>query len=96
MISHPQYLLTQRFLRRQQPQELSLDALNEFCETLGVYVQVIPDGVELIPPQQNVEQLGQHNRSLKDQQNHLNYVFAMEDGGFEEDGMLLEGDNSFQ
>lgn len=74
-----------------------MDTLSEFCETLGVYVQVIPAGFELTPPQQNVEQIGQHNRALKDQQNHLNYVFAMEDGGFEEDGMLLwEGESTFQ
>jgi hypothetical protein len=61
-----------------------------------VYVQVVPEGVELLPPSNHVEKLGKHNnRNLREKQNHLNYVFDMEDGGFEEDG-LVEEEESFQ
>lgn len=69
-----------------------VDSLDAMCENLGVYVQVVPDGVELIPPSQRVEQLGRNNsRSLREQQTHLNYVFDMAEGAeFEDEGLLLE------
>ena len=73
-----------------------MNSLDDLCEKLGVYVQVVPYGVELIPPSQRVEQLGRHNRSLREQQNHLNYVFAMVDGAeFADDGLLWETTDAF-
>lgn len=73
-----------------QPQQVFLDDLGQFCQKLGVYVQVVPTGVDLIPPQQNVKQLGKVNRSLREQQDHLNYIFDMIDGAdFEEEGLLV-------
>lgn len=75
-----------------QPRELLVDELDDLCETIGVYRQVIPAGVELIPPTQNVEQLGQHSimnrRRVREQ---LNYHFDMVDGAdFEEEGLIWD------
>ena len=57
-----------------------------------MHVQVVPTGVELIPPQQHVKQLGKVNRSLREHQDHLNYIFDMMDGAdFEKEGVLLSG-----
>jgi len=73
-----------------QPQQVFIDDLDQFCQKLGVYVQVVPAGVDLIPPQQNVKQLGRVNRSLREQQDHLNYIFDMMDStDFEEEGLLM-------
>ena len=78
-----------------QPQQIFIDDLDQVCQKLGVHVQVVPTGVELIPPQQHVKQLGKVNRRLREQQDHLNYVFDMMDGAdFEEEGLLLSGSES--
>ena len=78
-----------------QPQQIFIDDLDQVCQKLGAHVQVVPTGVELIPPQQHVKQLGKVNRSLREQQDHLNYVFDMMDGAdFEEEGLLLSGSES--
>jgi len=72
-----------------QPRQIFTDSLDRVCQQLGAYVQVVPEGVELIPPQQTVKQLGKINRSLREQQDRLNYVFDMMDGAdFEEEGLL--------
>lgn len=70
------------------PQVFELGSLESFCEKLGVFVQVIPKGVEILPPTQNVKTLG-HNPSLKDQKKNLDYIFAMGDSEMEEDGLQL-------
>ena len=59
---------------------------------IGVYRQVIPDGVELIPPSQNVEQLGLHsNMNRRQVREQLDYHFDMVDGAdFEEEGLIWE------
>jgi len=60
------------------------------CQKFGVYVQVIPEGVDLKPPQQSVKQLGKVNHSLREEQDRLNYVFDMMDGAdFEEEGPFI-------
>lgn len=65
--------------------------MDKFCERLGVYVQLVPKGVELIPPSQNVEEFGISNNHLREQQNRLNYIFAMVDGAdFDDEGLILE------
>jgi geranylgeranyl pyrophosphate synthase len=78
-----------------QPQEVSLENLDDFCDTLGVYVQVVPDGIDLIPPTQMVKSLG-HNPDLKEEQHRLNYLFAMAEE-FEDEGLLIDAyESSFQ
>lgn len=72
-----------------QPQAILVDTLHAFCEKVGVHMQIVPHGVDLIPPVQNVELVGRHNRSLRQQQKHLEYVFSMMDEQ-EEDGVVPE------
>lgn len=43
-------------------------------------MQVVPEGVDLIPPTQNVERLGQHESHRKILRGRLNYLFDMADG----------------
>jgi hypothetical protein len=67
-----------------------VEELDDFCDKVGVYMQVVPDGVELIPPSQNVEHLGQHS-SHRQVQEQLNYAFDMADGAdFEEEGVIRD------
>lgn len=65
-----------------------MDTLNIFCEKMGVHMQIVPDGVNVIPPSQNVKMVGRHNRSLREQQNHFEYIFSMMDNDQEEDGVM--------
>ena len=65
-----------------QPQEFELDELEAICETLGVLVQVVPEGVEIIPPSQNVKHLG-HNPKLRNDKNYLDDIFEMTDSDLE-------------
>ncbi len=76
-----------------EPQSFVLESLHEFCEQLGVTVQVVPDGVELLPPTQAVEDLGKHNdRTLKQQQQMLEELYDLNDEmEDEEDGVIYEG-----
>jgi hypothetical protein len=57
------------------------------CDRLGVFVQVVPVGVELIPPSQNVKTFGL-DPSLKESKQYLDYIFAMDDGELEEVGVM--------
>ena len=63
---------------RLQPCQYRLQDLQNFFLTIGVSVQVIPDGVVLKPPTQNVPKFG-HNPSLYKNKQTLEYVFAMFD-----------------
>jgi hypothetical protein len=56
-----------------------MDTLHSFCDKMGVHLQIVPDGVRILPPSQNVKLVGRHNRSLREQQNHLEYIFNMMD-----------------
>lgn len=77
-----------RFCFLMQPQKVNLQFLESFCEKLGVYAQLVPKDVNVIPPQQNVKHLGHKN--LREEQQELEYVFDMADGAeFEEDGILV-------
>jgi hypothetical protein len=71
------------FCVRSQPQEFELEELNAMCETLGVFVQVVPEGVEIIPPLHNVKHLG-HNPKLQNEKNYLNYIFEMTDDNLDD------------
>lgn len=65
------------------------------CDRLGVFVQVVPEGVELIPPSQNVKKFG-HNPELLESKKYLDYLFEMNDSDFleEELGALESLKNS--
>jgi len=70
---------------------MKLDFLEAYCEPLGVIVQVIPDGMEIRPPQNSVENLG-HDTNLMEQKDVLGYLFDMADVfDMEEDGVLGSG-----
>jgi hypothetical protein len=74
-----------------QTQQIREDDLARFCDRLGVYFHIVPEGVVLIPPSHNVDQLGRHAdaRSLRETELRLAYVFAMVEGA-EEDGLWMD------
>jgi hypothetical protein len=74
-----------------QPQQVDLSSLESFCETLGVFVQVVPAGVDLIPPSKRVETLGHKNPAIRREQSGLDYVFAMlsMDEEIDEEGVVV-------
>jgi hypothetical protein len=49
---------------------MNLQNLEQYCEQLGVLVQVVPKGMQLIPPARSVEHLD-HNPHLTAEQNRL-------------------------
>lgn len=69
------------------PQPVDLESLESYCDELGVSVQVVPRGMDLVPPTQNVVELG-HNADLKNEKSQLNYIFGMSDAELEEVGAL--------
>ena len=66
-----------------------MDDIQSICDTLGVFLQVVPDGVELIPPSENKRDLG-HDPSLPGAKNDLDYIFGMNESEMEETGVLDE------
>ena len=72
-----------------QPIEFELDSLESFCDMLGVFVQVVPEGIEIRPPTRTVQHLGQHNPHLKEDKNYLDYIFDMFDMEVDESGLLI-------
>eukprot|EP00546_Thalassionema_frauenfeldii_P008396 CAMPEP_0178920968 /NCGR_PEP_ID=MMETSP0786-20121207/15295_1 /TAXON_ID=186022 /ORGANISM="Thalassionema frauenfeldii, Strain CCMP 1798" /LENGTH=153 /DNA_ID=CAMNT_0020595085 /DNA_START=209 /DNA_END=670 /DNA_ORIENTATION=- len=48
------------------PSEAPLLALEEFCEQMGVPVKVVPDGTDLRPPTDNVDNFGTDEKSEED------------------------------
>jgi hypothetical protein len=76
---------------------MSVEALVELCMKVGVFMQLVPEGVDLIPPKQNVQQLGLPNGHQRyDEQrrtrDHLNFAFYMLDGAddLDEDGVIWD------
>lgn len=61
--------------------------LCQTCENIGVFIQVVPEGVEIKPPSQNVQKFG-HDPSLIKTKKHLEYLLEMTDEDVEETGML--------
>jgi len=59
------------------PKQFELEDLESLCDALGVFVQVVPEGTEIVPPTQSVQNLGQHSPHLKEEKSHLEYVFDM-------------------
>jgi hypothetical protein len=74
-----------------QPHKVALQSLDTLVETMGVYAQLVPKEVDLIPPTQSVQHFGQKNPSIRKERNHLNTLFDMAEGAeYEEDGVLTE------
>ena len=82
------HLLAMQNFENPQPQCMNVADLDHFCHQLGVFAQLIPQGIDVIPPSQNVKQFG-HDRTLRDKQEHLDYLLSMfETDIFEEEGAL--------
>jgi len=67
--------------------EFYTDELEAYFEQVGVTVRIVPKGIELKPPTQNVQQFG-HDPSLRDTKKHLDYLFEMADEDLEDIGLL--------
>jgi len=79
-----------------QIQKINMSLLEDLCENLGVSAQIVPDGMDVLPPQENVKQFGSHQTAtLREQQKHLEYVFDMAEGcdEFEDEGILCTVNN---
>lgn len=68
-------------LRNQQffdpePTEILLRDLEEYCDPLGVQVQVVPKGTSLVPPSDAAETLD-HNPYLNQQRDELENIFDL-------------------
>jgi hypothetical protein len=57
-----------------QPAQYKLDDLLTLSERVGVFIQIVPCGVELIPPSENVETFGLHP-GLQETKQYLSYLF---------------------
>jgi len=78
------------------PQRFELDFLENMCDSLGVFVQIVPRDLDIIPPTHNVQNLGQHHHNLRDEKNHLDYLFDMFDmDEVEELGLAVDEDSEF-
>eukprot|EP00566_Odontella_aurita_P026866 CAMPEP_0113529188 /NCGR_PEP_ID=MMETSP0015_2-20120614/2257_1 /TAXON_ID=2838 /ORGANISM="Odontella" /LENGTH=186 /DNA_ID=CAMNT_0000427795 /DNA_START=871 /DNA_END=1431 /DNA_ORIENTATION=+ /assembly_acc=CAM_ASM_000160 len=72
-------------------QEVNLDFLETYCKSLGVFVQVVPEGMDIRPPTETVEILG-NDPSLMEQQHFLDHIFYIGDENEIEDcGTVLTG-----
>lgn len=58
------------------PQEMKLEFLEEYCKQIGVEVQVVPKGMKLKPPTENVLNLGL-NPNLEEEMKMLDYLFQI-------------------
>lgn len=79
-------------------QKVQMDFLEDFCKDLGVYAQVVPEGMDIRPPQKTVKELGQHATfDLREQQKHLEYVFDMAEGvdELEDEGVLAMNEGNY-
>lgn len=70
------------------PKRYDMETVESFCDMLGVFIQVVPEGKEILPPTENVESMGKHNPNLKNEKSHLNYIFDMFELEVDELGLL--------
>lgn len=49
---------------------MNLENLKQYCRSIGVQVQVVPSGMELVPPSERVKELW-HDPNLRDHKNTL-------------------------
>ena len=55
---------------------MNLDSLEQYCETIGVDVQVVPEGTDLKPPKEKALNLGL-NPDLEKEMELLDYLFEI-------------------
>lgn len=67
-----------------QPQEMDLESLEEYCDQIGVKIQVIPKGMNIVPPQETTDNLGL-NPNLEKEMAMLNYLFHLSTESNDED-----------
>lgn len=85
-----QYLTLYHAFNCLQPQPVDLNSLEAFCQDLGVFVQVVPASIDLIPPFKSVAKLGHKNPAIRQQQIQLDRVFTMlESDEWEEEGVMV-------
>lgn len=76
------------------PQEMKLEFLENYCEQIGVEIQVVPEGMKLKPPTENVLNLGV-NPNLEEEMKMLDYLFEISESIDDaEDDPIDEGDGS--
>jgi hypothetical protein len=76
------------------PQEMKLEFLENYCEQIGVEIQVVPEGMKLKPPTENVLNLGV-NPNLEEEMKMLDYLFEISESIDDaEDDPIDEGDES--
>ena len=83
-----------------QTLKISVEALVEICLNVGVMMELIPDGIDILPPQQDVPQFGvqfqsssiQEYRQLQQQQEKLNVAYYMldETDDLDDEGLLFD------
>lgn len=66
---------------------MELHGLEAYCAELGVLVQVVPRGMDLLPPTAVVDQLG-HNPNLTEEKKHLAHIFERSASDLVEAGTL--------
>jgi hypothetical protein len=69
------------------PSESPLEELEQFCETIGVLVEVVPQGKDLRPPSDNVDDLSFDPMVDKNRQTLDQLMFDEEDDSEDDDSM---------
>lgn len=59
-----------------QPQEIPYEALLNYCESIGVNVQVVPRGTPIIPPEESTDDLGL-NPNLESEKEFLDQMYDL-------------------
>lgn len=68
---------------------VSINVLDAVCEQLGVHAEVVPTGRAVIPPTRTKAVLG-HDPSLRARQSELDYIYAMMEEDFADEGVVRE------
>jgi hypothetical protein len=63
--------------------------LSFLCNAIGVFVQVVPEGMDVIPPSENVTTLD-HNPTLREEKKYIDHIFEMSDSECDEEGIFVE------
>jgi hypothetical protein len=65
------------------PQEMNLESLENYCESINVDIQIVPKGTQLKPPTENVLNLGL-NPDLEKEMALLDYLYHISDSDDDE------------
>jgi hypothetical protein len=63
---------------------MDLESLEEYCDQIGVKIQVIPKGMNIVPPKDTTDNLGL-NPDLEKEMAMLNYLFHLSTESNDED-----------